>query len=296
MEQGVSFYSGGVRLAGDLYQPDDRGNGERRPGIVLCCGYTGVKNLYLDDMARRFAAAGFVALTFDYKGWGQSAGLPLRLAPYGRVEDTQAALTFLATQPQVDPDRLGLYGISYGGSTATFTAAIDRRVRAVVSVTGVGNGERWLRSVRRPWEFRELVERASRDREQQVTAGASQLVDRSDVLMLDPQSVEISTRTRANRPGASMQVPLEMVHETIGFNPEWVVGRIAPRAALFLTSDRDELVPPEESAALYDQAGEPKRLVVLRGFGHYEVFTSPALDLVMAEAIPWFERYLLDGS
>ena len=296
MEEGVTFYSGGSRLAADLYRPDGLGKGERWPGIVLCCGYTGVKNLYLDDMARRFAAAGFVALTFDYKGWGQSEGSPLRLAPYGRVEDTQAALTFLATQPPVEPDRLGLYGISYGGSTATFTAAIDRRVRAVVSVTGVGNGARWLRSVRRPWEFRELVERAGRDREQQVVTGASQLVDRSDVLMLDPQSVEISTRTRANRPGASMQVPLEMVHETMGFNPEWVVGRIAPRAALFLTSDRDELVPPEESAALYDQAGEPKRLVVLRGFGHYEVFTSPALDLVMAEAIPWFERYLLEGS
>src|SRR5207244_13047365 len=64
---------------------------------VLCCGYTGVKNLYLDEMARRFAAAGFVSLTFDYKGWGDSEGPPLRLAPYGRVEDTQAALTFLST-------------------------------------------------------------------------------------------------------------------------------------------------------------------------------------------------------
>ncbi len=292
MERAVTFFSGGCRLAADLYLPEPLGPGERRPGVVLCCGYTGVKNLYLDDMARRLAAGGYVALTFDYKGWGQSEGPSLRLAPYGRVEDTQAALTFLALQPEVDPDRLGLYGISYGGSTAVFTAAIDNRARAVVSVTGVGNGARWMSRVRRPWEYRALVERADHDRAQQVVTGRSELADRSDVLMLDPQSVEISAKARAGRPGASMLVPLEMVHETIGFNPEWVVERIAPRAALFVTSDRDELVLPEESVAMYERAGEPRKLVILKGYGHYEVFTSPALDAVMDETLAWYHAHL----
>jgi fermentation-respiration switch protein FrsA (DUF1100 family) len=292
VEQSVAFYSGGAKLAADLYVPDTLGPGERRPGIALCCGYTGVKNLYLDEMARRLAAAGFIALTFDYKGWGESEGPPLRLAPYGRVEDTQAALTFLSTLPNVAADRLGLYGISYGGSTATFTTAIDARVKAVVSVTGVGNGERWMRGVRYPWEFRELLERSRSDQRRQSLSGVSELADRSEVLKLDPRSVEISAVARAGRPGASMQVPLEMVHETVGFNPEWLVDRISPRAALFITSDLDELVLPQESIALHDRAGDPKKLVVLRGFGHYDVFTSPALDLVMAEAIPWYRQYL----
>jgi pimeloyl-ACP methyl ester carboxylesterase len=292
VERAVTFFSGGYRLAADLYFPDELETGETRPGVVLCCGYTGVKNLYLDEMARRFAAAGFVAMTFDYKGWGASEGPPLRLAPYSRVEDTQSALTFLAIQAEVDATRLGLYGISYGGSTATFTTAIDRRVRAVVSVTGVGHGERWLRSVRRPWEYRELLERSWRDHERQASAGSSELVDRSEVLMMDPRSVEISAKARAGRPGAAMLVPLEMIHETVGFNPEWVVGKIAPRACLFITSDFDELVPPEESASLFQHSGDPKRLVVLEGFGHYDVFTPPALDQVMAEAVPWFQQYL----
>ncbi|HLZ07929.1 MAG TPA: alpha/beta hydrolase, partial [Chloroflexota bacterium] len=202
------------------------------------------------------------------------------------------ALTFLSTVSNVAADRLGLYGISYGGSTATFTTTIDSRVKAVVSVTGVGNGARWMRGVRYPWEFRDLLERSRNDQRQQVLSGVSELADRSDVLKLDPRSVEISAIARAGRPGAAMQVPLEMVHETVGFNPEWLVDRISPRAALFITSDLDELVLPEESIALHARAGEPKKLVVLRGFGHYDVFTSPALDLVMAEAIPWFRQYL----
>jgi fermentation-respiration switch protein FrsA (DUF1100 family) len=165
-------------------------------------------------------------------------------------------------------------------------------VKAIVSVTGVGNGARWMRGVRYPWEYRDLVERSRLDQLRQVTSGGSELVDRADVLKLDPRSAEISALARAGRPGAAMLVPLEMIHETIGFNPEWVADRIAPRASLFITSDRDELVLPEESIALHRRAGEPKKLVVLEGFGHYDVFTTPALDLVMAEAIPWFWRYL----
>jgi dipeptidyl aminopeptidase/acylaminoacyl peptidase len=292
MARAVSFYSAGVRLAGDVYLPDGIGPGERRPGVVLCCGYTGIKDLYLNDMGARLAAAGYVALTFDYKGWGKSEGPPLRLAPYGRVEDTQAAITFLAGQDEVDGDRLGLYGISYGGSTAAFTAAIDQRVRAVVSVTGVGDGPRWMRAVRTPWDYRSLVERGQADWGRQVSTGQSELADRGEVLQHDPQSAEIAAAARRALSGAAMQVPLEFVHETLGFRPEWVVGRIAPRAALFITSDADELVMPEESERMHAAAGEPKRLVVLKGFGHYQVFTPPAIDQVMAETTAWFGRHL----
>jgi uncharacterized protein len=259
---------------------------------VLCCGYTGIKDLYLNVMGGRFADAGYVALTFDYKGWGKSDGPPLRLAPFGRVEDTQAAITFLAQQPEVDAARLGLYGISYGGSTAAFTAAVDPRVRAVVSVTGVGDGPRWMRGVRTPWDYRALVARGEVDWAKQVTSGQSELADRAEVLQHDPQSAEIAAAARRNLSGAAMQVPLEFVHETLAFRPEWVVDRIAPRAALFITSDADELVLPEESERMHERAGEPKKLVVLKGYGHYQVFTPPALDEVMAEATAWYGRYL----
>ena len=52
MHKPVTFFSEGVRLAGDLYLPDDLASGEKRAGIVLCHGYTGVRNIYLPDNAR----------------------------------------------------------------------------------------------------------------------------------------------------------------------------------------------------------------------------------------------------
>jgi len=144
----VTFYSEGVKLAGDLFLPADIKPGERRAGIVLCHGYTGVRSIYLPDNARVLAEAGYVVLTFDYKGWGDSDGAKTRLAPYSRVADVQAALTFMGAQPEVDAARLGIYGTSYGGATVVFVAAIDPRVKCVVSVVGIGNGARWMRSVR----------------------------------------------------------------------------------------------------------------------------------------------------
>lgn len=292
MSKPVSFYSDGVQLAGDLFLPARLEPNERRPGIVLCHGYTGVRNIYLPDNARVLAEAGYVVLTFDYKGWGDSAGPKSRLAPYSRVADVQAALTFLSVQPEVDAARLGIYGTSYGGATVVWVAAVDPRVKCVVAVVGIGNGARWMRSVRRPDEYHDLLARAAEDRVKRALAGVSDFADRNDVLLPDRQSAELGAAARRDNPAAVTEIPLEFVDDTLGFNPEWVVDRIAPRPVLFITTDDDRLVPPEESEALYARAGEPKKLVVLRGFGHYEVYGGEAFRQVMEETLGWYRTYL----
>jgi hypothetical protein len=292
MKKPISFYSEGLRLVGDVYDPDDLGPAERRAGIVLCHGYTGVKDIYLPDNARVLNEAGYVVLTFDYKGWGDSEGSRSRLAPYSRVADVQAALTFLGTLPQVDPARLGIYGTSYGGATVVWTGAIDARVKCVVSVVGIGDGTRWMRSVRRPDEFHDLLARAGRDRIKRAQDGKSEFVPREEILLPDRQSAQISAAARRNNPAAVGTIPLEYVDETLEFSPEWVVDRIAPRPVLFITTDDDRLVPPEESRQLYARAGEPKKLVVLHGYGHYEVYAEPAFSEVMRETVAWYQQHL----
>ena len=292
----VRFYSEGVQLVGDLYEPDAIPSAERRAGIVLCHGYTGVKDLYLPDNARVLVDAGYVVMTFDYKGWGESQGSRSRLAPYSRVADVQAALSYLATRPGVDPARLGIYGTSYGGATVAWTAAIDERVKCTVSVVGIGHGARWMRSVRRPDEWHDLLDRSARDRARRAIEGASEFVPREDILLPDRQSAELAAAARRNNPAAVSTIPLEYIDETLQFHPEWIVDRIAPRPILFITTDDDRLVPPEESLALYARAGDPKKLVVLHGYGHYEVYVEPAFSEVMRETVAWFRQHLPSGG
>ena len=292
MKRAVEFYSEGFKLCGDMYTPEGMQSEEQRAAVLLCHGYTGVKDLYLPDNAKALNDAGYVAMTFDYKGWGDSEGTRNRLAPYSRVMDVQAAMTFLGLQPGVDEERIGLYGTSYGGATVSWVGAVDQRAKCIVSVVGIGHGARWMSRVRRVDEWYDLLERSKADREKRATTGKSQMVERSEILLPDRQSAELAEAARRNNPAAVSTIPVEYVDDTVGFNPEWIVGKISPRPILFITSDNDRLVLPEESEQLYAHAGEPKKLVVLKGYGHYEVYTEPAFSEVMGAALDWYQKYL----
>ena len=292
MKKNISFYSEGVKLDGDLYYPDDLKNGERRAGVVLCHGYTGVKDLYLPDNARVLNEAGYMVMTFDYKGWGASDGARTRLAPYSRVVDVQAAMTFLGIQPEVNDECLGIYGTSYGCATVVWAAAHDERVKCTVGVVGMGHGGRWMRSVRRPDEWIDLLEVSKKDREQRVQTGKSGMAARDEILLPDRQSAALASAARAENPNALSELPIEYIDETLQFHPEWVVDKISPRPLLLIAGGDDRLVPPEDCESLFEKAGEPKKMVTLPGVGHYEIYVPPAFDAVMKETVAWFEQYL----
>jgi fermentation-respiration switch protein FrsA (DUF1100 family) len=187
-----------------------------------------------------------------------------------------------------NPAGLSALHLEYGA----LWAGGDPRVKCFVSVVGVGNGVRWMRSVRRPDEYHDLLTRAAADRDKRVLTGVSALADRNEVLLPDRQSAELGAAARRDNPVAVTQLPLEFVDDTLGFNPEWIVDRIAPRPVLFITTDDDRLVPPQESEAMFARAGEPKKLVILKGFGHYEVYGGEAFRQVMDETVAWYKTHL----
>ena len=121
-------------------------------------------------------------------------------------------------------------------------------MKAVVSVVGIGHGRRWMRSVRRPDEFADLLRLSAADRVRRVMTGQSEFADRNAVLLPDRQSAELATAARRGNPGAVGEIPLEFIDDTLGFHPEWIVDKIAPRPVLFITCDDDRLVPPEEAS------------------------------------------------
>ncbi len=293
--EAVGFFSDGHELAGDLYTPDGSAPGGGWPGIVLCQGYTAIKDMFLPETARALNRVGYAVLAFDYTGWGESAGPRHRLAPHGRVADTRRALSFLAGRPEVDSGRLGLMGWSYGGATAIWTAAVDARARAVVSAGGVGDGERWMRSARAPEEWRALLDRAEADSAARARGAPPQSVPRGEMLKLDPESARLSAQARKGSSSASDELALSFVEETLAFNPEWVVERIAPRAALFITGAEDRVVPAAESRALHARAGGPKRLVEIEGCAHYDIYGGAPFARAMDEAASWFDTHLAAG-
>jgi pimeloyl-ACP methyl ester carboxylesterase len=292
--QKVFFYSDGYRLDGLLYAPEGLAAGETRAAVVLCVGYTYLKSVTMPDLAKALTAAGYVALIFDYRGFGDSQGPRGRLIPHEQVNDVRAALTFAADQPHVDAGRLAVLGLSLGGSNALAAAALDRRVGAAVAIEAVGDGERWLRSLRRHWEWLDFQLRLAADRAARVRTGQSARVDPLDIVPPDPDSRAFLEGVYREFPQMQCDLPLETAEALVEFRPEVLVDRIAPRPVLFIHGAADRLVPPDESRSLWAHAGEPRRLEILSDMGHFDWLrpTSPGFRRVVDLAAGFLREFL----
>lgn len=127
----VSFLSGGLRCAADVYRP--LGSGPF-PVIVMAHGLGGTRKMRLPAFAKRFAAAGYACLVFDYRHFGDSEGEPRQLLDIGRqLEDWKAAIVHARGMKDVAPARVVIWGTSFGGGHVLATAADDDRLAAIVS-------------------------------------------------------------------------------------------------------------------------------------------------------------------
>src|SRR5256886_3303061 len=172
MRQDVTFVSEGVSWAGWLYVPDDLKSGERRPAIVMAHGFSAVKEMYLDNFAEVFVAAGFVTLVFDYRNQGASEGTARgRIIPAEQHEDYRNAITWVSLRPEVDASRIGVWGSSYSGAHVLHLAAFDKRIKAAVAQVPLVNGIENARRLMRPDVMAGFIEVLAEDRKQRYTQG-----------------------------------------------------------------------------------------------------------------------------
>lgn len=124
----------GITLAADMYTP--KGVKGKLPALAVAGPFGGVKEQASGLYAQTMAERGFVTLAFDPSFTGESGGTPRYVASSDiSTEDFSAAVDFLSTQDNVDPDRVGLIGICGFGGFALNAAANDTRIKATVAST-----------------------------------------------------------------------------------------------------------------------------------------------------------------
>ena len=299
-ETEVGFHTvRGHRLSGVLHVPTD--DGVRHPAIVLCQGLSGVQHLVLPLVARELGHHGFVSLRFDYTGYGASEGERGWIDPRSRVDDALSAAAWLATQPSVDPGRLGAYGHSYGGPIALSLASRERRIRAVVSVSGPGDGTAMLAGLRTPEEFDAFTKLVAEERAQISTTGKRRTA-RVDEIM--PFSAEFQRQYAAlKEAGGSSAVQaggglgtdtfwLASVDAMVDFHPEDAVRRLESCPVLLVHGAEDDVVPPASIDTLYRSIPGRRQLVIVPEAGHNDLDTGLGLDLACQHAASWFADYL----
>jgi alpha-beta hydrolase superfamily lysophospholipase len=128
----LSFSVDGDRCAAWLYRPQgpDRGT---IPIVVMAHGLSGTRRDRLGPFAEAFSGAGFAAMAFDHRGFGDSGGELDLFHPRRQREDWREAISFARSLPGIDPERVATFGSSMGGGNALAAAAADSRIAAAIS-------------------------------------------------------------------------------------------------------------------------------------------------------------------
>ncbi len=290
-QEAIHFYSEGSKLHGVLRLPD-KGDGPF-PGIVQGPGWLGLHDAKLYERYHRsFTDAGYAVLVFDYRGFGESEGERGLIYPLWQAEDIRNAITYMQTRSAVDPNRIGLFGSGgTGGALPIYVAAVDQRVKCVVSNYGFASGKDWLRSMRREYEWIALQQRLDADRKKRVLEGKGEMVSpREDLMVVTPERMQTAVKKDVDS-RIPERVPLRCAEAIMEFTPENYVAAIAPRAVLFISTEGDAVTPEDQTFRMYEKAGQPKKLILQKETSHYNAYDQ-YFDLVTPQIIDWYNRYL----
>lgn len=287
----VTIFSDGVRMAGDLYLPKGLKPGDKLPAIVCCSGTGGTKDGPAGRVGMAFASEGFIALAFDYRGWGESDSKLITLEKQPRPDakgevrvtaravrwqmdfadqamDIRAAISFVAGESQVDRDRIGIWGSSYGGGLVTWTAGNDPRVKCVAAqVPGMG-GMRTPQAVARAF-----------DQLSQQSRGESEPVPFESGKMTGQMARY--TQMRVNPP------------KSIGLNPIEAAEKISV-PVLFVVAENEELSSNATIQGVQQslaQRGVRSAYHVIKGITHYGIYRE-GFDEATKRELAWFNQHL----
>lgn len=295
----VSFASCGATLAGLFLLP--RGKPGKLPAIAMAPGLSGVKEGSIAKYAEFFARGGFAVLAFDNINFGESGGEPRQEAdPQLQRRGYRDAITFLRLQPDVDGERIGIWGTSYAGGHVLEVAAHDRRVRCVVSQIGQMSGFEALRRAFRPQARQDVLQEVHHDRERRFLGDAPRMIKavsetpgEACAMPGAPAYAYFMEQARL-APRWQNSLTLRSLDLLWGLENSVFTPRITPTPLLMIVALEDELVPSDISLAAFQQALEPKKLVLLPG-NHFTPYVEQ-FSLTGGEARDWFTRHLIIGG
>ncbi|XZW65916.1 alpha/beta hydrolase [Acinetobacter baumannii] len=141
--ENIKFTSKGITCSA-WYIPattDKYMNSRGRPCVVMANGFGGTKDTGLLNFAEPLSKAGFDTFIFDYRGFGESGGFPRQNVSYkNQREDYHAAIAAVRSLPNIDRNRIALWGTSYSGGHVLVAAAQDQKISAVISMNPATDG------------------------------------------------------------------------------------------------------------------------------------------------------------
>jgi uncharacterized protein len=243
---------------------------------------TGVKEQAAGLYAARLAAGGLVTLAFDAAYQGESEGEPRGLEdPAQRVEDLKAAVSFLTTREQVDPERIGVLGICASGGYGLAAAGTDHRVKALATVSGVDIARQFRFGAdgnQDPAVLRSMLDAAAQARTAEAQGKESQTFDLFPATEQDArrggphvfEGWEYYSSPRGMHPRSAKAMPCSSVDRIATFDAFRAADLIAPRPLLMIVGR--EAVTAWMAVEAFQRAHGPKELFWIEGASHVDLY------------------------
>lgn len=272
----ANIMSEGTRMAAEIFVAKTAGQ-KKLPTILMAHGWGGTMAVLRND-AVAFARAGYLVVTFDYRGWGESDAR-VAAVPGGGKQDVREvvdpldfgadwlnAMHWLQAEPQCDTNRIGLWGSSFSGGLVAWVAARDPRVKALHSQVGAFDGR----------ELSMGTKEALAETYDEATKRA-----RGETGYPAPRAKVIG-----NLQGAPIRARF------MDYTPVEDIARAPHCAMQFVLAEKEELFDNRNHGIkAYERAKGPKNLVIIPKIMHYGIYYEARLQ-AQKLALEWFGKHL----
>lgn len=277
------------KLAVRVYHADGAA-GTPSPAILLCNGFFGIQDLLLPGYARLFADAGYTAVTFDYRGLGDSEGERGRIIPERQIQDIIAVLSWCKSCPAIDPRRIALWGTSLGGCHVVEVAARCREVKCIISQMAFADGEQLVTGDMGIDEKKRFLNTMERMAEKKKLNGKELFVPIIKV-MTDEESRVFFEKNKKLFPALDIKVPYLTVWEAIRYNPAIAAAKLT-QPALMVFAENDKVIALEYGLAFYQAVASEKFCHIQPKARHYDLFVGKHFAKVAERQLHWLREYL----
>ena len=258
-----------------------------QPGIVLTGPFTGVKEQVAGTYASILAAAGFATLAFDHRGFGESGGRPGHEDSQGKLADLRAAVSLLASRPEVDAERIGVVGVCLGGGYAVRAAAADPRVKAVAGIAGAYNSPALMLRAMGAGPYKAALAAALDRYDEYLPAVAP---GGGEAAMGGEEPYAYYGTARSSSPHWRNQVTRGSLHSLMTFDALGAAELLADVPLLVVHGKTDAYCSPELARALYERKPGDKEILWLDAGRHTDLYDCEPHVTRAAEAAAGFLR------